>query len=252
MTRRRTVAVVVAVGLIGTCGCDDSRDATRRRSAATPRATVAPGNGMVRGVVSFKGTVPEGEEVAGAKCHAAAGPITVSPVTVSPAGRLKDVVVYVKDAAPTAGPPPAAAVLDQVNCRYVPHVLAVRTGQVVTVRSSDPTLHNVHVLAVDNPGVNFGMTGAGQSRELTFAAPERVRFKCDVHPWMSAHVYVFDHPYFAVTADDGGYEIKGLAPGGHALVFSHPFLGDREQTVTVNGESPGTPAVVDACFEKGK
>ena len=167
--------------------------------------------------------------------------------TVSPDGRLKDVVVSVKDAAAADGPSAAPAVLDQVNCQYLPHVLAGRTGQAVKVKSSDPTLHSVHVLAVDNAGANFGMTGAGQSRDLTFGVPERVRVKCDVHPWMSAHVYVFDHPYFAVTADDGSYEIKGLRPGEHTLVFSHPFLGDREQAVTVGDESP---SVVDARFEK--
>jgi plastocyanin len=252
MTRGRTVAVLVAVWLVVAVGCDDgatSRDATRRRTAATTQAAAATGNGIVRGIVSFKGTAPEGEEIAAGKCHASSPATTASPVVVSAAGRLKDVVVYVKDAAPADVPMPGPAVLDQVNCRYVPNVLAVRTGQVVRVTSSDPTLHNVHVLALDNPGVNFGMTGAGQSRDLTFGVPERVRFKCDVHPWMSAHVYVFDHPAFAVTADDGNYEIKGLPPGEHTLVFSHPFLGDREREVKV---SDGTPAEADVVFEKGE
>ena len=249
--------VAVVLGVVSgaaTPGCDEgseSRDATRRPSASTTRAAVPPGGGVVRGVVSFKGAAPEGQAVPAGKCHASSAAIVVAPVTVSRDGRLKDVVVYVKDAAPVPAdvPVPGPAVLDQVNCQYVPHVLGVRAGQVLKVKSSDETLHNVHTLAVDNAAVNFGMTGAGQSRDLTFQAPERVAVKCDVHPWMSAHVYVFDHPYFAVTAADGSYEITGLPPGAHTLVFSHPFLGDRERGVTVPGAGT-TPAEADLTFER--
>ena len=261
MGPRRTLAKLSVAGALAVVavagGCGDAPGGGATRAAAARRAPVPPGTGIVRGVVSFKGTAPEPEEVPAAKCHSSSGPVAVSPVSVSEDGRLGDVVVYVKDAAPTGEPPPpaGAAVLDQVNCRYVPHVLGVQVGQELTVKSSDPTLHNVHTLSVDNPSVNFGMTKAGESRGLTFGRPERVRVKCDVHPWMSAHVYVFDHPYFAVTAADGAYEIRGVRPGEHTLVFSHPFLGDRERKVTVPVTADGgTPAEVEVeavvVFEK--
>jgi len=206
---------------------------------------------VLRGTVTFKGTPPDPEEVPGARCHSGAAATTFAPVVVSDAGGLKDVMVYVKDAGPVeaGGSPPAPTVLDQVNCQYVPHVVGVRTGQVLRVTSSDPTLHNVHTLSVDNPAVNFGMTGAGQHRDLTFDMPERFAVKCDVHPWMRAYVYVFDHPYFAATDGHGRYEIKGLPPGEHTLVFSHPFLGDRERRVTVRDDQP---TEVSLTFEKAR
>ena len=63
---------------------------------------------------------------------------------------------------------------------------------------------------------------------------------------MTAHVYVFDHPFFAATGGDGQFEITGLPPGEAELVFSHPFLGERRRKVKV-----GTEAVaVDVTFEK--
>ena len=40
-----------------------------------------------------------------------------------------------------------------------------------------------------------------------------VPFKCDVHGWMNAYVGVLDHPFFAVTDEDGKFELKGLPPG---------------------------------------
>jgi plastocyanin len=198
--------------------------------------------------VTFKGVAPKPEAVPGPKCHGGAAATSNAPVVVSGANGLKDVMVYVKDAGPAGSGTTAPAVLDQVNCQYVPHVIGVRTGQVLRVTSSDATLHNVHAVCVDNPEVNFGMTGAGQARDLTFAAPERFAVKCDVHPWMRAHVYVLDHPWFAVTDADGRFEIGRLPPGEHTLVFSHPFLGDRERPVVAREAGP---VEADVVFEKG-
>ena len=237
--------------LSGGCG-----DAAEPAGAAAPGAnrvvTAGPaGAGIVRGTVSFNGNAPEPERVEGSRCHTGAGEIEVAPVVVAENGALKDVMVYVKDPSAVPAEVPAAldpVVLDQVNCQYVPHVLGVRVGQVLRVKSSDPTVHNVHTLPEKNPGVNFGMTQAGTHRDLTFAVPEQFPVKCDVHPWMTAHVYVMDHPFFAVTGADGSYEITGLPPGEHRLVFSHPFLGERERVVTVEAE----PASVDVTFERAK
>jgi hypothetical protein len=248
---RVLLRVAGAALLLCLVACDRDRETGKKSGATTSRAvTTGPaGNGVIRGVVRFKGTPPEGERIDGSRCHAGAADIDVVAVTVGEGGALKDVVVYVKDpsAAPSAKGDPV--VLDQVGCRYVPRALALRTGQVLRVKSSDPTVHNVHALSRDNPAVNFGMTGAGQTRDLTFAAPERIVVKCDVHPWMSAHVYVLDHPYFAVTGDDGRFEIKGLPAGPQTVVFSHPFLGDRERTV--DPAADGAAADVEVTFEKG-
>ena len=73
--------------------------------------------------------------------------------------------------------------------------------------------------------------------------------KCDVHPWMSARVYVLDHPFFAVTGADGRFEIAGLPPGEHHVVFSHPFLGERRRKVATADDAA---AEVDVTFEKEK
>jgi plastocyanin len=242
--------------LVGVAACDSADPGARKESAAgsptTRVVTTGPaGSAVIRGVVSFKGTPPEGEEIDGSRCHTGAGTIRVAPVTVGSGGGLKDVIAYVRDPAVVPGSvPDVPAVLDQVNCQYVPHVLGVSVGQVLRVKSSDPTMHNVHTLSDVNPSSNFGMTKAGESRDLTFGKPERFAVRCDVHPWMTAHVYVLDHPFFAVTGDDGRFEIKGLPAGEHTVVFSHPFLGDRERRVTVGTD--GTTTQLDVTFEKGK
>ena len=243
-------AVVLCVS-----GCDNvdpPAGSGEGSGSATRVATTGPaGSAVLRGTVSFNGTPPEGEEIDAARCHPGAATIRVAPVTVGAGGRLKDVIVYVKDPrAVPAGGPNAPAVLDQVGCQFVPHVLGVSVGQVLTVKSSDPAPHNVHTLTGANPRSNFGMTRVGESRDLTFGKPERFAVKCDVHPWMTAHVYVLDHPFFAVTGGDGTFEIDSLPAGEHTVVFSHPFLGDRERQVTAH--EGGEAARVDVTFERGK
>jgi plastocyanin len=236
--------------LLAAAACD-SRDGSADEGGSPRRVvTTGPaGTGVIRGVVTFNGMPPEPEEVEGARCHPGAGPIRVAPVVVGDSRGLKDVMVYV-DQPPVvpADTSKGPTVLDQVDCQYVPHVLGLRAGQVLRVKSSDPAMHNVHALSERNPGFNFGMTRPGESRDLTFARPEQFVVKCDVHPWMTAHVYVFEHPFFAVTGEGGAFEIAGLPPGGHEVVFSHPFLGERRRRCEVDAGA----ARLDVTFEKGQ
>src|SRR5439155_6375110 len=85
-------------------------------------------------------------------------------------------------------------ILDQKNCRYVPHVVAIQVNQPLTIKTSDATLHNVHYNPETNPPANFGMTEPGQERLVSFKQPEIFKVSCDVHSWMVAWIAVFDHP----------------------------------------------------------
>jgi hypothetical protein len=209
------------------------------------------GTATVSGTVTFRGTPPPAEQITGFDCHSGAKAPVIQLVVTDGAGHLKDVVVSLKGAvggaanAPPAGGP---VLLDQVDCEYVPHVVALRTGQVLNIRSSDPTLHNVHAQTAENEPFNFGMTAAGLVEPKTFARPESFKMKCDVHPWMSASVNVFDHPFYAVTGADGRYKIRNLPAGRHTLLFHHDFLGETEVEVTVED---GKPATADAAFGRG-
>jgi hypothetical protein len=64
-------------------------------------------------------------------------------------------------------------------------------------------------------------------------------FKCDVHGWMSAYVGVLDHPYFAVTAEDGKFELPGLPPGTYTIEAWHERLGTLTQSVTIGASETG-------------
>ena len=79
----------------------------------------------------------------------------------------------------------------------------------------------------------------GMKLKKTFENPEvMAKFKCDVHPWMSAYAGVLTHPYFSVTSDEGTFEIKDLPAGEYTIEAWHEQYGTQTQKVTVTSEEP--------------
>lgn len=175
--------------------------------------------------------------IANQPCHDEAGPIKEETIVVNDGG-LKNTLVYLVGGPRFSGAAREPAVLDQVSCRYVPHVVGVQVGQTLKIKSSDPTIHNVHYIPDQNPPANFGMTAAGAEKDVTFSSPEIFRVKCDVHPWMTAYVGVFDNSFYDVSGNDGSFEISQVPAGPYKLVAWHEQLGMREVDLTVNGEAP--------------
>ena len=164
-------------------------------------------------------------------------PITTRHFVVGQDNGLGNVFVYVKSGAqktPSAGEP---ATLDQVNCMYEPYVFGVVAGQKFKVKNSDPELHNVHATPKLNKEFNFAQPTKGLVSEKSFDQPEvLVRIKCDVHPWMFAYIGVCEHPYFAVTDNEGNFKISGVPDGKYTLVAYH---------LKTHGANPGLTQSVD-------
>ncbi len=190
--------------------------------------------------MKFIGAAPKRAEISNKPCHeGAASPLLDETVVVNEkTGTLANVFVYLADPAVSDGSQREAAVLDQKDCRYVPHVVGVQVGQPLRIRSSDPkTLHNVHYNASANDAGNFGLTNAGAERSVKFDKAEFIRVKCDVHPWMTAYIGVFDSPFFAISDENAGqFEIAKVPPGKYKLIAWHEQFGQVEQQVEVKDE----------------
>ena len=218
-------------------GCDRESNPQSPSSAQTTLIKVVAGTGVSRGKVTFTGTPPPMREIANAVCHAGAtAAIKEESVVVNANGTLRNVFVYVKDVTADAPANAPVPLLDQNGCVYVPHVLAVQMGQPMKVRSNDPTPHNVHFTPKLNKARNLNMVNQGAEQTLKFDHAEFIRFKCDVHPWMSAYVGVFPHPFFATTGDDGSFELSNLPAGTFTLVAWHERFGTIEKEVTIDPE----------------
>ncbi|MGB7156727.1 MAG: hypothetical protein WBD40_01595 [Tepidisphaeraceae bacterium] len=197
----------------------------------------------ITGNVKLDGPAPEAKEIAMdavAECKALhADPVVEPSVVAGEKGELANVIISIKAADPAAlggEAPKDPVVLDQKGCMYEPHVLSMTVGQELAVKNSDGFLHNVHSLAVTNPAFNFGQPNKDPGKKVPEQpkATETFRVKCDVHPWMSAYVGVFEHPFHAVSAEDGKYTIKGTLPDGdYTLVAWHEKFGEKEEQITV-------------------
>jgi hypothetical protein len=113
-------------------------------------------------------------------------------------------------------------------------VLGLMVGQPLQILNSDTTLHNIHALPSKNAEFNTGQPIQGMKTDHIFTAAETmIPFKCDVHGWMNAYAGVLPHPFFAVTAEDGTFTIKGLPPGTYTLAAWQEKLGTQTEKVTL-------------------
>ena len=105
--------------------------------------------------------------------------------------------------------------LDNIGCRYEPHVLLVRTGQPLLVGNKDAVGHNTNLGGLlNNAAFNVILPALG-THEVIFNAAERrpVQTGCNIHSWMMAVVLIKDHPYMAKTDKNGQFKILALPTG---------------------------------------
>lgn len=163
-------------------------------------------------------------------------------------GTLRNVFIWVKSGLPAAHwtPPAAPAHLDQNGCIYTPHVLGIVEGQDLEIANSDPVNHNVHAESRANPAWNESQAPRAEHKFKKFSS-EEVLFPvtCSVHPWMKAWVGVSPHPFFAVTGEDGAFELRGLPPGTYVIEAVHEKYGRKEGRLTL---TPGGTAKIEFSY----
>lgn len=135
--------------------------------------------------------------------------------------------------------------LDNIKCRFSPHVLAASVGQFVVLKNSDPILHTAHAFFTkEQPQFNVGLYPGRVSKKPLIAAGV-INIRCEVHPWMSAYIVVTDHPYHAISDLYGEYELSDVPPGVYRLKVWHESLGTQEKRIEVK---PGAGQTVDFTF----
>jgi hypothetical protein len=144
-------------------------------------------------------------------------------IVVAEDGSLVNALIYLRTKVTPnpdlATPPEAEVVLDNKDCRFEPHVLAMRTGQTLVVKNSDPVGHNSNIDAKANPSINALIpTDTAQNAVMNKEEPQPVKVGCNIHPWMGAWLVVRNDPYASVTDKTGSFTIEKL-PAGIDLEF---------------------------------
>ena len=222
--------------------------------SATVADDEAPGagGGTITGIVKLKGKASGASEILVTKDHTSCGQKVVDETLVVRKGLIQNVVVSI-DGITTGKKADKKAVssLNNVKCRFVPHVQTIQVGASLMIENADTILHNTHG-TYDNGRTAFNLALPRQGLQIKKRIKKSgiITMKCDAgHTWMNAYVFAFKHSYHSVTGEDGSFSISDVPPGKHTLSIWHETLPAKTIEVVVE---KGKTVNVTIELEKGK
>ncbi len=144
---------------------------------------------------------------------------------ISPDKKVKNAVVYITNIKGGKAVPKVDTVVSNTKCAFVPHVSVGFVESNFTTKNEDPMFHNIHTYINGKTVYNIGLPNQGAVVSKPLRKTGIMEITCDAHPWMHAYVYIFDHPYAAVSNDKGEFEIKDIPPGVYNVEAWHEALG---------------------------
>jgi len=161
---------------------------------------------------------------------------TIDAVVLDGRSGVHDAVVYAVPEGRPVPPPRRAAVMEQKNRAFIPHVLAVQTGTAVRFPNLDDVQHHVYSFS---PAKTFQLPlyKGSPPNPVIFDKAGVVTLGCNIHDQMSAVIVVVDTPYFEKTAANGRASLHDLEPGRYTVRAWAPEMRGEPaaQTITVTG-----------------
>jgi hypothetical protein len=201
------------------------------------RVITVSNGGTISGTVKWSGPIPRGLEFPVTKDPQICDPeskktVALDRLIVGPQDGVANTIVYLKDisSGKAFDLPEQRRHLNQLHCRYVPHILLVPENAVLQMESSDATLHTIHMEGAATFNLPFPFTHQITAR--TMSTPGLVHLQCNGgHVWMSAEMMVAPHPYYAVTDESGRFDFSDVPAGTYQIVAWHEgwsFAGKQE------------------------
>jgi len=141
-----------------------------------------------------------------------------------------DVVVWLTPAQGASSfPSGQTARLLQKGKKFIPHVVGVTQGTEIEFPNQDLFFHNVFSIH-QGKTIDLGLYESGAARKVRFTQTGISYIFCNIHPEMSAVVVVLKTRYFAVTDQDGAFQIGPLPPGTYKLSIWYELSPEGELT----------------------
>lgn len=240
----RTTTILLAVLVLCFSSCTSKPSANPEQASNTKQQQANPVDpataATVSGTVTLQGAPPKPQKIDMGQDPACGSQPAYDESYVVKEGKLANVFVYVKSvAAPGAASPPVT--ITQQGCRYHPHVLGAVVGQPVRIVNADDTTHNIHPMPTQSKQWNESQLPKAEPIVKKFDKPEiMIPIKCNQHPWMKMYLNVVANPWFAVTDENGRFQIKDLPPGEYTLAAVHEKLGEQTMTISVGPKESKT------------
>ena len=236
------------VAVAADAGKDKDKTTDKGKGGAAVEITTET-DGTVKGVVKFDGVPPEpkplkaiGENKDAPMCMKGGGNHIVEQTwLVKKDGAVANVVISL--AAPTGKkfkitdalkkPFEQTAFMDQPFCAYTPHVMAIYADfQPFVVKNSATLTHNVNFSGGKFTAFGKNLPPAEATEAKKFERENNpINIACSAHTFMTAKLLTFDHPYFAVTNEDGLFEIKNAPIGEELIVYMWHESMDKKAEV---------------------
>ena len=231
---KRTLAVLSAMLLAGFAAVSGAYEAIE-----------VSNGGTISGKVVLAGDPPPRAKVEVSKDVEVCGkePKLSEALIVGEDKGIQNAVVYLAGISKgkTMEPPAANLTLDQKGCWFHPHVMLFPSGTSVDVLNPDGVLHNFHTYSQANPPLNRAQPKFKKSMTVKFDKPEaRIKVACDAHGWMSAYIFVQEHPYYTLTDASGAFDLTDVPAGEYELKVWHETLGESSQKVSVSAGGKAT------------
>jgi plastocyanin len=236
------MAMLCAVATLLLVGCNENYDrgpkvnlatansyrealiATDGEAGAAEAASTGTGWATIRGQFVYDGTPPEREPYNVTKepniCSIDGKiPLQETLIVDDSTKGIKNVAIYLRDASrvhDSAQSRSEPLVFDQEHCVFETHLLGATVGETIEVKNSDPTGHNTNIIGTGfNPIVP---QGASVPFKVQKEGPVPFKVVCSIHPWMVAHILTRENGYYAITDNEGRFEIANL-PAGEQIEF---------------------------------
>jgi plastocyanin len=139
--------------------------------------------------------------------------------------------------------------LDNNGCEFHPHVTLAQVGQTLDIKNSDPVGHNTNVQALQ---FNQIIPSNGDTKvKVSTAAAIPSEVSCNIHPFMKGWILIQNHPYMAVTDNDGNFEIKDIPAGKHEFQFWQEAAGYLKN-VKIKSGTTERHGRIELTIEPGK
>jgi hypothetical protein len=187
--------------------------------------------GNIEGIVEFAGTtVPADPMLTLTSETTYCGNSLPAKQYLIKARRIENVVVSIGGIKAGKPIPGGAVTVTNHNCEFIPHVAIGFKGSKITMKTDDPVLHtfDVHASVSGKELFHVGLHEKGSSVAKKLPKAGIMELSCYVHPWQRAYVYVFDHPYAAITDEKGKFAIKDIPPGKYTVEAWHEALGTKK------------------------
>jgi len=144
--------------------------------------------------------------------------------------KIQNVILFLENIKAGKAIPREAMTVTSRKCAFVPHVSAGFKGNKIILKTEDPVFHvfDVHASISGKEVYHIALPEQGSTVTKDLSKPGLLELTCYAHPWQHAYVYIFDHPYVAITDEKGEFVIKDILPGTYTVKAWHEALGITE------------------------